>query len=104
MTESNHGFTYYAINFVDRSSRLYAVYFMRGREHPNILDAAKTFMRDHAHLLTKTRVPGVVDLWHCNNAGEFTDAKLEAWAAAQGIQRSFSTEDVHESNGAAERC
>jgi len=103
MTESDHGFTY-AINFVDRSSRLYAVYFMRGREHPNVLDAAKTFMRDHAHLLTKTRVPGVVDLWHCDNAGEFTDAKLEAWAAAQGIQCSFSTEDVHESNGAAERC
>jgi len=43
MTESDHGFTY-AINFVDRSSRLYAVYFMRGREHPNVLDAAKTFM------------------------------------------------------------
>jgi transposase InsO family protein len=103
LAESDQGFTY-AINFVDRSSRLYAVYFMRGREHPNVLDAAKTFMRDHAHLLTKTRVPGVVDLWHCDNAGEFTDMKLEAWAAAQGIQRSFSIAEVHASNGAAERC
>jgi len=49
LPSSDHGFTY-AINFVDRSSRFYAVYFMRGREHPNVLDAAKTFMRDYAHL------------------------------------------------------
>jgi len=46
---SDHDFTY-AINFVDRYSRLYAVYFLHGREHPNVLDAAKTFMRDHAYL------------------------------------------------------
>jgi len=69
-----------------------------------VLDAAKTFMRDHAYLMTKTRVPGVVDVWHCDNAGEFTDSKVESWTAAMGILRSFSIEDVHETNGAAERC
>jgi len=81
--ESEHGFTY-AICFVDRASRLYAVYFMRGRAHPNVLNCAKTFARDHAHLLTHTRKKGVVDLWHTDGAGEFLGSKLEAWAAALG--------------------
>ena len=58
---SNHGITY-AINFCDRYSGMYAVYFMRGREHPNVLNAAKMFTRDHVHLLTSTRVRGVIDL------------------------------------------
>ena len=65
---------------------MYSVYFMRGRDHPNVLNAAKTFTRDHAHLLTSTRVPGVIDPWHYDNAGEFIDGKVEAWAAAMGTQ------------------
>ena len=76
---------------------------MRGRAHPNVLNCAKNFARDHAHLLKHTRKKGVVDLWHTDGAGEFLDSKLELWAAALGTQRSYSVLEVHECNASAER-
>jgi hypothetical protein len=94
--EIPHGFTH-AVNFVDRYSRLYAVYFLRGTKHPNVLNAAQTFVREHAHLLTRTRKRGIVDEWH-------TDNGPECWAAETQHRQSFSVPEVHETNPSAKRC
>jgi transposase InsO family protein len=101
--ESPHGFTH-AINFVDRFSRLYAVYFLRGTKHPNVLHAAELFIKDHAYLLVHTRQRGCVDEWHTDNGPEFTSTDMERWAAEMQHRQSFSVPEVHETNPSAERC
>lgn len=101
--ESPHGFTY-AINFVDRYSRFYAVYFLRSTKHPNVLHAAQIFVKDHSHMLLHTRQRGTVDEWHTDNGPEFTSNDIAKWAAEMQHRQSFSVPDVHETNPAAERC
>ena len=54
--------------------------------------------------LTHGRKKGVIDLLHCDGAGDFLDSKVEAWAAALGTQRSFLVHQVHDTNASAERC
>ncbi len=98
-----HGFTH-IINFVDRYSRLFAVYFLPNLKQPNIVDSARAFVRDHGHLLLRTLRPGTVDLWHTNNGTEFQNADIDLWATEMGLRRSYSVPEVHATNGAAERC
>jgi transposase InsO family protein len=57
------------------------VYFLRGTKHPNVLNAAQTFVREHAHLLTHTRKRGIVDEWHTDNGPEYTSSDMDRWAA-----------------------
>ena len=101
--ESVHGFTP-AMNFVDRYSRLFAVYFLRDLKQPNIVNAVRAFVRDHGHLLLRTLRPGTVDLWHTDNGTEFQNADIDLWATEMGLRRSYSMPEMHETNGAAERC
>ena len=101
---SPHGFTF-AINFVDHYSTVIAVYFLRDPVNAEqVINAARAFMRDHAHLLVKTRVACVVDEWHCDNGTQFTSASVEEFCAVLAIQRTFSPADVHEGNAVAERA
>ena len=64
--KSVHGFTH-GINFVNRYSRLFEIYFLRDFKQPNIVDAARAFVRVHGHVLLRTLRPGTVDLWYTEN-------------------------------------
>eukprot|EP00967_Tisochrysis_lutea_P067138 scaffold87648_cov28-Tisochrysis_lutea.AAC.1 len=57
----------FAIIFVDMFSRFASVYFLKSKSSADVLIAAQTFVGDHAYLLNKTSIPGVVDQWDTDN-------------------------------------
>ena len=100
---SVHKFVY-AINFVDYFSGVIAVYFLEKGDSAEILGAIRAFLRDHAHLLTKTRRPGIIDEWLTDNASYFTSELIDELCTVLAIQHFFSSPDIHEGNAVAERC